>query len=891
MNKRQLLSYLFVFVLLCGMIFAADSQNALAQNETLTVEAIRLENQLTMEDLQTLNHGAAEVFSHDGRVTFVAGTCTDVPVKDLDSAAKVALSMVELLGGDVRTRFIPWRELTDANGNHYFVFKQLYAGTTVLGGAVKVITDPEGNMIGFSSSVETELPQTEESEGITAEEAEQIVLDHAKENNLPLPALFVELTDKMILPMNLSVDEELDENLEGTSRFVWVVYSDNPASSVNPRAELPYLAHYVTMDGQYLYSLETIMPGDAAASAGFDAEYVFEFMEPVDYTGYVDMSDGTEKEISVTVMRDKRTGMYYLGNIERKIVVAKCYDFLYKNGQVVLESSPDNLEWDQVGLLALYNYCRAYDYYKAIGWTGGTGLATPILILNDYQDINHVQVDNAAFVGNYFGWSIFLTSYANDYSQTLDVIAHEFTHCVTDAVMTYNSYMNDYGAINEGMSDIQGKIAEMMFEGQENVSWVLGDMSLVPVRSMSEPRRYQQPAFSWDLYYIPRVQTPTMVNDWGGVHTNSSLLNQVAYRLIADGGMSLEEARAYWFAVDCSIVPGTDYPQLRELLPWVLKAQGMDRYQSALERALDATRMGNDALPEFFDSDRALVTLELPDNENFTDGNWMLNYTSVDVQGFIDKVVSLFTMVSNGDYSELPAVLQNMLNEPTPTPVPVWAGLYEEGDDFFGELMQLLFGGDAWLTEPAPTPEPTPDNSELSSKDMQELQFWMQDELEDVVYSTKSFAGQDGHTIRMMSLPGRTIPLLLYLSVNSKTEAIEHFIPVVYLNDRWYDLPDMAAMLSDAEEGETGLEDDERITRLVDDLVTKVVDNLGKIKSLDDALDLVTFTVKGGEINVIPAVGLENIVIPEVPENITALSQSPEDNIPPRKSRPKLTEE
>ncbi len=113
-------------------------------------------------------------------------------------------------------------------------------------------------------------------------------------------------------------------------------------------------------------------------------------MEPADYTGYVDFSDGTEREISVTVMRDKRTGMYYLGNIERKIVVADCWEFLYNNGTVKLYSSPDNLEWDQVGLLSLYNYCRAYDYYKEIGWIGGNGLETPIMILNNYLSLIHI---------------------------------------------------------------------------------------------------------------------------------------------------------------------------------------------------------------------------------------------------------------------------------------------------------------------------------------------------------------------------------------------------------------------------------------------------------------------------------------------------------------------
>ena len=891
MNRNRLLCLLSFVLLLSGTIFAVDFKAVSSQNETVAVDTV-LENQLTVDDLQSINNGDVNVFSHDGRVTFVDGACTDAPVLSMEDAAKVVVSMVELLGGDVRVQFIPWRDLTDANGNHYYVFEQIYAGTTVVGGTVKVITDADGKMIGLSSSIETELPEVESSEGITAEEAEQIVLKHAEESAQPVPNVIKGLTDKMILPTILSIDVDADKN---PSRFVWVVYTDNPENPANRTSELPYLAHYVTMDGEYLYSLETIMPGDNAGATGFDTEYVFEFMEPVDYTGYVDLSDGTEKEISVTVMRDKRTGMYYLGNIERKIVVAKCYNFLYDGGKVVLESSPDNLEWDQVGLLSLYNYCRVYDYYKAIGWIGGNGLGTPILILNDYQDENHVQVNNAAFVGNYLGWSLFLTSYANDFSQCLDVIAHEFTHCVTDAVMTYNSYVNDYGAINEGMSDILGKICEMMFEGRENVSWILGDMSNSPVRSMENPRLFKQPAFSWDLYYIPNVKTPTGINDWGGVHTNSSLLNSVAYSLIEKGGMSLEEARAYWFAVDCTMVPGTNYSQLRELLPWVLKSQGMDQYETALQQALDGSRLGNDVLPGFFDDDRALVTLELPDSDTFTDGNWVLMHASVDVQGFFDKIAELITVISSGDYSELPEAIRNLLTEAEAE--SVLEEKKDDSEDFFSAIMRIFQNPELFsfgeAPTPTPTPTPEPEKPLLTDKESLEVQIWLHEKLADVVFSTMSYAGPDGHTIQMMSIPGRTIPLLVYFSLKGSTESLEHFIPVVYLNDRWYELPDLAILMSEStEEGEeqSPWADDERVSKLIDDLITRITDNFGNIKSLDDALDLITVTIKGGEVNVISSEGLESIVIPEAEETAEILAD-PDNNIPPRKSRPKLSDD
>ena len=214
----------------------------------------------------------------------------------MDDAAQVVLSMLGLLGGDERVQFEPWRTLTDTAGNTYYVFRQMYAGSTVLNGAVKVITDSDGNMTALSSSIETELPEVETSDGITAEEAENLVLKYAEENSMPDLTLMPEFTDKIILPVVLSVN---DDGEDSESRFVWVVYSNNPKTHPNQSTELPYLAHYVDMSGNYLYSLATILPGDTAGATGFDTDYVFGFMEPAEYTGYVDLSDGTEKEITV----------------------------------------------------------------------------------------------------------------------------------------------------------------------------------------------------------------------------------------------------------------------------------------------------------------------------------------------------------------------------------------------------------------------------------------------------------------------------------------------------------------------------------------------------------------------------------------------------------------
>ena len=110
------------------------------------------EGQLTLEEIDAMNGGAGHVYLHDDRVTMVDGTCTKDLVTGMDDAEAVVNSMITLIGGDADTQFVPWRQVMDPLGNVYYIFQQMYHDTTVCGGAVKVVTDADCNMIGLSSS-------------------------------------------------------------------------------------------------------------------------------------------------------------------------------------------------------------------------------------------------------------------------------------------------------------------------------------------------------------------------------------------------------------------------------------------------------------------------------------------------------------------------------------------------------------------------------------------------------------------------------------------------------------------------------------------------------------------------------------------------------------------
>jgi len=284
-----------------------------------------------------------------------------------------------------------------------------------------------------------------------------------------------------------------------------------------------------------------------------------------------------------------------------------------------------------------------------------------------------------------------------------------------------------------------------------DTTWLLGETGTIPVRCMSDPHMFQQPEYTWDYYYKANVNKPTVLNDQGGVHTNSSLLNNVAWRLCEKGGMALEEARAFWFAVDGSMVPHTDYAQLSVLMPWVLRNQGLEKYQDALEAAIDATRLRSNDVPDSFDEDRALVTLTLPDEKRFEDGHWGLMILSVDAEGLAQRFNGL--VEGKGEYEgQLDAFFETLFS----------VGGEQEGSVFDKKVL------------------------------VPRLVMLLRDYFGDLARSNTGVAGQDGRTVRLVTSPGLTIRVLFRLELDDD-QHLQSTALAVYTFGQWIDLASLVA--------------------------------------------------------------------------------------------------
>ena len=115
------------------------------------------------------------------------------------------------------------------------------------------------------------------------------------------------------------------------------------------------------------------------------------------------------------------------------------------------------------------------------------------------------------------------------YAAGLDVVGHEMFHGVTSRTARLQ-YLAQSGALNESYSDIFGIIiSNIENDDLSSWNWELGEETQgtgIPLRDLSEPTKYGQPAHMRDYRNLP----PTF--DYGGVHINSGIHNLAAYKIM-----------------------------------------------------------------------------------------------------------------------------------------------------------------------------------------------------------------------------------------------------------------------------------------------------------------------------------------------------------------------
>lgn len=311
---------------------------------------------------------------------------------------------------------------------------------------------------------------------------------------------------------------------------------------------------------------------------------------------------------------DKRNNTYYLENLSNK---GKLSTYDAQNQQVIpgtLVSSKTNTfnEPVQAAAVDIHHYAdKVYKYYKNVHGRESyddNGAGMQLIVHYGQNYLNAYYNRRSALV---FGDGD--NKYAKDFAKALDIIAHEFTHAVTDKTAKLE-YENQSGALNESFSDVFGILIE-------NRDWTIGEDIVLPnapiklMRSMENPTLYNQPAHMKDYKNLPNTQQ----GDWGGVHTNSGIPNKAFYNVAKAIGKE-KSGKIYYRALTSHLHAYSNFQDARDALETSAKELYGDAEKLEVAKAFYAVGIGEAPSETTISLKAANVTVDNATN----DGNYTL---------------------------------------------------------------------------------------------------------------------------------------------------------------------------------------------------------------------------------------------------------------------------
>ncbi len=195
-------------------------------------------------------------------------------------------------------------------------------------------------------------------------------------------------------------------------------------------------------------------------------------------------------------------------------------------------------------------------YLKVFNRNSTDGKGAP---LNGYVHYGS-QYDNAFWDGQEMIFGDGDGQMFTDLTKSVDVIAHELTHGVTENTAALE-YHGQSGALNESMSDVMGSLVKQWSLGQtaDKADWLIGAEVWTPgiggdaLRSLKAPGtaydndvagKDPQPGHMRDYQNLPDTDD----GDYGGVHINSGIPNKAFYlAATAIGGNAWEAPGQIWY--------------------------------------------------------------------------------------------------------------------------------------------------------------------------------------------------------------------------------------------------------------------------------------------------------------------------------------------------------
>ncbi|MGH3962221.1 MAG: M4 family metallopeptidase [Pseudonocardiaceae bacterium] len=164
-----------------------------------------------------------------------------------------------------------------------------------------------------------------------------------------------------------------------------------------------------------------------------------------------------------------------------------------------------------------------------------------------------------------------------DFTRSLDVIAHELTHGVTEHTAGLE-YHTQSGALNEHISDVFGSLVKQWARQQSaaEADWLIGSEIFTPEIEADSLRSLKAPGEAYDNSIFGKDPQPdhmskfvhlpdTEEGDHGGVHINSGIPNKAFYLAAVNiGGFAWEAPGRIWYETLKASSPRTQFQEFAD---------------------------------------------------------------------------------------------------------------------------------------------------------------------------------------------------------------------------------------------------------------------------------------------------------------------------------------
>jgi Zn-dependent metalloprotease len=337
----------------------------------------------------------------------------------------------------------------------------------------------------------------------------------------------------------------------GGEEYMWEI--DNPVnpsqSEYYPQGKLMYLPNY--FDGNSTLTLVHVF--NIYASKPLARELIFvnaqngeiEFNENLLHTG------GDSKATAITaysdtqpIVTDSLNGFFTLRDSTRGTAIITLNSQTQRNYLGAVDFVDSNNFWnnfnankDEFATDAHWGTEVTYDYLSNVHNRNSIDNNGFPLVSFVHYDQNYANAFWNGTVMTYGDGNS--TSSLSNPLVSLDIVAHEITHGLTDFTSDL-IYANESGALNESFSDIFGTALEF-YARPNRANWLIGEDVGGAIRSMVNPNTFGHPdTYEGQSWRQTKGCIPTANNDRCGVHSNSGVQNYWFY-LLVNGGVGVND--------------------------------------------------------------------------------------------------------------------------------------------------------------------------------------------------------------------------------------------------------------------------------------------------------------------------------------------------------------